>query len=226
MGRIRYPFRVPKIFWFWNAAGKALIALNDNGVDAKSATVQTSFGPNVHLHDYSGSNPDDVTTDGQGQVAISVPKMSYAIWGPAGVQGGFNPHKRRTTQEFQLDDDLGDSTQNSLKYGGKIGPTDFRTAGSIWAAAGTPVKVEVFTDGPRSVEVRVLNPDEEGNKSVSSGQHEAQGSTSNTEPLTLEFTALREGYHQLTARLSNAGAGKTRAYVKAEYEAPATSDKF
>ena len=45
-------------------------------------------------------------------------------------------------------------------------------------------------------------------------------------PLTLEFTAAREGYHQLTARLAEADEVPTRAYVKVEYEAPAESDKF
>jgi len=207
-------------------AGKALIALNDNGVDARSATVQTSFGPNVRLHDYSGANPDDVTTDGQGRLTISVPRMSYAIFAPAGIGGGFDPPKRRTTQEFQLDDDLGDAHHAALGYGGRIAPGAFRTAGAIWAAAGTTLKVEVFTDGARDAEVRVLSPDEAGAKSATSGRHDGRGRTSNTGPLVLEFEAEREGYHQLTARLADGDQAPTRAYVKVQYEAPAQSDKF
>ena len=78
-------------------AGKALIALNDNGVERLSATIQTNFGPHVRLHDYSGSNTDDVITDGDGRVTISVPKMSYAVFGPAGISGGFSPPLKRTT---------------------------------------------------------------------------------------------------------------------------------
>jgi alpha-amylase len=180
----------------------------------------------VRLHDYSGSNPDDVTTDGQGRVTIAVPPMSYAIFAPAGFGGGFDPPKRRTIQEFQLDDDLGDGRASALGYGGRIRQGQFRTAGAIWAAAGTPVKVEVFTDGARQVEVRVLDPDQAGAKSASSGRHDARGAASDTTPLTLEFTAEREGYHQLSARLAAAAAAPTRAYVKVEYEAPAASDKF
>jgi alpha-amylase len=180
----------------------------------------------VRLHDYSGSNRDDVTTDSQGRLTVAVPAMSYAIFGPAGIGGGFDPPKRRTTQEFQLDDDLGDSRASALGYGGRIRPAEFRTAGAIWAAAGTPVKVEVFTDGARQVEVRVFEPDQTGAKSTTSGQHDASGPTSNTTPLTLQFTAAREGYHQLSARLTEADETPTRAYVKAEYEAPAASDKF
>jgi hypothetical protein len=188
--------------------------------------VPTSFGPNVRLHDYSGANPDDVTTDGQGRATISVPPMSYAIFAPAGLGGGFEPPKRRTIQEFQLDDDLGDGRASALGYGGRIRPAQFRTAGAIWAAAGTPVKVEVFTDGTREVEVRILDPDEAGAKSATSGDHDASGPASNTTPLTMEFTAEREGYHQLSARLAEVDAAPTRAYVKVEYEAPAESEKF
>jgi alpha-amylase len=225
-GAYRVPFQGSPDLLVLERAGKALIALNDNGVASQSATVQTSFGPHVRLHDYSGSNPDDLTTDGQGRLTISVPKMSYAIFGPAGIGGGFNPPKRRTTQEFQLDNDLGDARDSALGYGGKIAPERFRTAGAIWAAAGTPVKVEMFTDGARQVEVRVLHPDPSGAKSDSSGHHDRSGSTSNAKPLVLEFVAEREGYHQLTARLTDADEAPTRAYVKVSYEAPAQSDKF
>jgi alpha-amylase len=225
-GAYRVPFQGSPDLLVLERAGKALIALNDNGAASQSATVQTSFGPHVRLHDYSGSNPDDLTTDGQGRLTISVPKMSYAIFGPAGIGGDFNPPKRRTTQEFQLDDDLGDARDSALGYGGKIEPEMFRTAGAIWAAAGTPVKVEVFTDGARQVEVRVLHPDPSGAKSDSSGHHDRSGSTSNAEPLVLEFVAEREGYHQLTARLTDADEAPTRAYLKVSYEAPAQSDKF
>jgi alpha-amylase len=225
-GAYRVPFQGSPDLLVLERAGRALIALNDNGIAAQSAVVQTSFGPNVRLHDYSGANPDDVSTDGEGRVTIAVPPMSYAIFAPAGFGGGFEPPKRRTIQEFQLADDLGDGRGSALGYGGSIRPAQFRTAGTVWAAAGTPVKVEVFTDGGRQVEVRVLNPDQAGAKSATSGHHDARGAASNTTPLTLEFTAEREGYHQLSARLAAADAAPTRAYVKVEYEAPAESEKF
>jgi hypothetical protein len=180
----------------------------------------------VRLHDYSGSNRDDVTTGSQGRLTIAVPPMSYAIFGPTGIGGGFDPPKRRTTQEFQLDDDLGDGRASALGYGGRLRPAEFRTAGAIWAAAETPVKVEVFTDGPRQVQLRVLEPDQTGAKSTTSGHQDASGPASNTAPLTLAFTAAREGYHQLSARLTEPEGAPTRAYVKVEYEAPGASDKF
>ena len=131
-------------------AGKALIALNDNGVAAQSATLPTSFGPNVRLHDYKGAGPRATSRPGrQGRHDLGA-EGELRDLAPAGFGGGFEPPRRRTTQEFQLDDDLGERPRERVGYGGRIRPVQFRTAGAIWAAAGTPVKVEVFTDGARS----------------------------------------------------------------------------
>ena len=90
-------------------SGHALIGLNDHGSQSLEAWVQTDFAPHTQLHDYSGATSLDLETDDHGWVKVAVPPMSYAVWGPSGVQGGFVPPARRTTQEFQLDDDLGDS---------------------------------------------------------------------------------------------------------------------
>ena len=73
-GAYKVPFQGSQDLLVLERTGKALIALNDNGVERLSATVQTSFGPHVRLHDYSGSNEDDVTTDSDRRVTISVPK--------------------------------------------------------------------------------------------------------------------------------------------------------
>jgi alpha-amylase len=207
-------------------SGKALIGLNDHGLERLEAWAQTDFGPNVQLHDYSGSNAEDLRTDHNGWVKVSVPPMGYAIWGPVGIEGGFSPQPRRTTQEFQLDDDLGDSRASSLGYGDKISPGEFRTGGSIWVAADSVVKVWLYTEGQRDVELRVDKPDTRGAKSKDQGQHLKQGSASNDPPLYLEFKADREGYHQLSARIVESQQPPTRAYIKVEYEAPATSEKF
>ena len=113
-------------------SGQALIGINDHGSEWLSAWVHTDFGDDVPLHDYSGANSNDLTTDGHGWVQVSVPPMGYAVWAPTGRSGGFNPPPRRTVQEFQLADDLGDAEMHSLGYGGNIRPVEYRTAGSTW----------------------------------------------------------------------------------------------
>jgi len=205
---------------------KALIAVNDHGQETLHAWVKTDFGGGVRLHDYSGANEQDVLIDSEGWVRVSIPPNGYAVWGPPGTGGGFSPRSRRTTHEFQLDDDLGDSSGESLGYGGKIRPEQFRAAGAIWAAAGSLVRVDVYTEGERTAELRVWNPAEDGVKSRDGGRHETSGSASNTKPLRLEFTAGKEGYHLLEARLTDIDQAPARAYVKAEYQAPAKSGKF
>ena len=207
-------------------SGHALIGLNDHGSQSLDAWVQTDFAPHTRLHDYSGATSADLETDDHGWVKVAVPPMSYAVWGPSGVEGGFAPAPRRTTQEFQLDDDLGDARVDTPGYGGRIQNGVYHAAGAIWVAAGSSVKVWLYTDGPRQTEVRVYKPDGNGAKSRTEGEHAQLGEASNTVPLFLEFTAEREGYHQLAATLQQQTQASTRGYIKVEYEAPATSDKF
>ncbi len=207
-------------------SAKALIGLNDSGSESFTATVQTDFGSRVKLHDYSDAYPDDIETDDNGRVTVTVPPMSYAIWGPPGIEGEFSQQPRGTIQEFQMDDDLGDSQPSSLGYGGRLCPDTFRTGGSIWVVADSTVKVELFSDGERDVELRVLRPDMRGNKSNDQGQQQKQGRASSSTPLVLEFNANREGYHQLAARIANSDQACTQGYIRVEYKAPAISDKF
>lgn len=207
-------------------SGKALIGLNDHGSQWLEIWVQTDFGSRVRLHDYSGSNIDDITTNKDGWVKVSVPPAGYAIWGPAGIHGGFSPQPQRTTQEFQLDDDLGDSRAPSLRYGGKIRYGEYRTGGSIWVAANTLVRVWVYTRGIRDIELQVYKPDKNGAKSKDQGQYQKKGNASDNKPLYFEFIADREGYHQLSARIIKDDQTPITAYIKVDYEAPAVSDKF
>jgi len=207
-------------------SGKAVVGLNDRGSEALSAWVQTDFGAHVKLHDYSGANPADLETDENGWVKVSVPPMRYAIWGPVGLEGGFAPPARRTLQEFQLREDLGDARAPALGYGGNIRPGEYRTGGAIWVAAQSVVKVWLYTDGDRQVELRINKPDMKGAKRNDQGQHQKEGPAANNLPVTLEFTADREGYHQLSARIIDDSQSPTQAYLKVEYEAPATSTKF
>jgi alpha-amylase len=174
-------------------SGHALIGLNDHGTSTLSADVQTNFGPNVRLHDYSGSMAQEVTTDGNGKVRVSVPPMSYCVWGRTGIAGGFAPASRRTTQEFQMDDDLGDNRAGTLGYGGRLAGDSDRTAGTVWVAAGTRVRVSVFLEGStRAVEVRAHKPDAAtGAKAADQGAHVVQGAAGPAVPLVLDFTAAR-----------------------------------
>jgi alpha-amylase len=139
--------------------GRAIVAINNDGSAWHNAWISTAFPPDTQLHDYSGSRPDDIWTNQDGWVDIAVPPLSYSVWGPAGVKGGFSPPARRTTQQFEMDDDLGDSDPATPQYGGKAIPTTFRNAGAVWPAAGSLVNLYIYSDTPQQIDLQVLQPD-------------------------------------------------------------------
>jgi alpha-amylase len=198
---------------------RAIVAVNNDGVSWHDAWISTAFPPNTQLHDYSGSRPDDIWTNGDGWAQIAVPPLSYSVWGPAGVTGGFSPTPRRTVQQFEMDDDLGDSNPQSPGYGGKIIPNTFRKAGAIWPAANSQVNLSIYSDEPQDIDLQV------GLSGRTAVLQQSGRSTPNV-PFTARFNVVQEGSHVLQARLSRAGTAPARIYVKADYIGPATSNLF
>jgi hypothetical protein len=215
-------------------AGRALVGLNDSGTETHEALVQTDFGPGVRLRDYSGSTDNEIVTDGDGMARVRVPPSRYAVWGPAGVAGGIDRPGRRNTQVFEMADDLGDAGTGAPGYGGSLVAGTYRTAGAVWVAKGSVVRVWLSSAaggdaGP--FDLRVLKPRPGGAKARDQGQYLRRGVAHNDRPLFLQFTADREGYYQLTARRAAAAPGDSsgaavHASLKVEYQAPATSAKF
>ena len=138
-------------------SARAIIGVNDNWDTGQSAVVQTDFGPNVQLHDYSNASSNDIRTDNSGRATIIVPpcngsslRRGYSVWGPAGITGGFNSPNRSTTQEWEMADDLGDSHPNSLRQGGALpaNSTAIRVVGKFFPAAGKPVTLSTYPQFP------------------------------------------------------------------------------
>jgi alpha-amylase len=198
---------------------RAIVAINNDGSAWHDAWISTAFPPNTQLHDYSGSRPDDIWTNSDGWVQIAVPPLSYSVWGPAGVSGGFSPTPRRTVQQFEMDDDLGDNDPLSLGYGGKAVPGVYRSAGAIWPAVGSRVNLNVYSDAPQQVDLQVVIP---GTPAVL----QASGQSTPGVAFPANFTVVREGRHLLQAKLSTAGAVPARIYVKADYRGPVSSNLF
>ena len=200
-------------------SARAIIGVNDNWNAWQFATVQTDFGANVRLHDYSGANSDDIWTDGQGKAYIAVPpcdgtnlRRGYCVWGPAGIAGGFNPARQTTVQEWEMADDLGDSHANSLRQGGALpaNSVGIRTAGRIYAALGRPVTVNFYPDDG-GMPVRCWIEDEVGRRVAIA---------TNTTSFAITHTPDETGW--LTLRIANTANtnASQRAWVKATYHAP------
>jgi len=198
---------------------RAIVAINNDGSAWHDAWISTAFAPGTQLHDYSGSRPDDIWTNQDAWVQIAVPPLSYSIWGPAGVTGGFSPGARRTVQQFEMDDDLGDSDAASPGYGGRVIPDTFRSGGAIWPAATTQVNVSVYSDASQQIDLQVVRA------GATLVLQQSGASTANV-PLTASFMVAEEGRHVVQAKLSRVAAVPARIYIKVDYQGPATSALF
>lgn len=201
----------------------AIIGVNDSYNTWQNANIQTDFGPNVQLHDYSGANSNDIYTDGNGRVTIFVPpcdgsniRKGYTIWGKAGVSGGFAPAQRSTTQEWEMADDLGDNATLSLKQGGSLPANSIteRIVGKVFSESGKLITVNVYpVNASSNTTVRIYNS---SNASVAT-----IAGVGNT---TLTYNAPSTGYYTIKLRHTTATFPKQNAYVKVNYTAPSLAN--
>jgi alpha-amylase len=112
-----------------------LVGLNNESGGWKTVAVQTEFGANVHLHDYTG-HAGDVWTDGSGNVTIGIPPnengLGYVCYSRAGLDKPNPVFRRSTTQVFEGADDL--------DIGPAIGGQSL-VIGRIWCDAGFPLEL-------------------------------------------------------------------------------------
>lgn len=197
----------------------AIIGVNDNWNTWQSANIQTDFGPNVQLHDYSGANASDIWTDANGRVTIYVPpcdgsntRRGYCIWGPAGISGSFNPTQRTTTQEWEMANDLGDSHASSLQQGGALpaSSTGLRYAGKVFNEGGKTITVNVYPS----------NTSQNLTVGVYSNADVLLSSTSGTGTLTLNYTPASTAFYKIKVKNTNSTNPAQSVFVKATYTAP------
>jgi len=123
-----------------------LVGLNNDTANAwKTVTVQTGFGPNVQLHDYSGHS-GDLWTDGQGNATIGIPPnvngTGYVCYSRARLDKPNQVPRQATTQVFEGAPDL------------DIGPAlagEETIIGRIWCDRGFPVSLQPKPASPHLV---------------------------------------------------------------------------
>lgn len=113
-----------------------LIGLNNDMYGGwKTVTVQTAFGANVQLHDYSG-HAGDLWTDGQGNATIGIPPddngTGYVCYSRSGMDQPNSVQRYATTQLFEGAEDLA--------IGAAL-PGQTGTVGRIWCDAGFPLEI-------------------------------------------------------------------------------------
>jgi alpha-amylase len=191
-----------------------LVGLTDNGASPQTITVDTGFGPNAALHDYTGNGPD-ITTDGDGKATITIPANAndngYVCYAEVGIIGGFSPAARETTQEYAGAPDL------------DIRPADatpVRVA-AVYARANSPVRLELWyhTDASWTDETRVDVTLQDPN-----GVEVAKSSFDKAGPQGggFVYTPVVTGYHYFYIQSFNTSATDPRPnyWLKAHYTAP------
>jgi alpha-amylase len=137
-----------------------LVALNNDQWNSYQRTVQTSFGPNVQLHEYTGKY-GDIWTDEQGRATFAIPRnengQSYLCFSRVGYGRPFSLKQRTTTQTFFGAGDL------------DIGPVGNSTvtAGRIWCQQNTTIHGILTGSWSPGTTVVVDVVDEDGKVSAS-----------------------------------------------------------
>ena len=152
---------------------KALIAVNDNYSSWQNlSNVQTSWSDGTVLKDYSGANgTTTATVSNGGKVSISIPpcdgtagagRKGYCVWAPVGISENYVLPSNRITQEWEMEDDLGDNHPLSLQQGGRLpdNSEDCRVVGKIYVESGQQMNLELYPADPSlPITVQYLNAD-------------------------------------------------------------------
>lgn len=157
-------------------SGKAIIGVTDQWNTDQEAWVDTDFPVGTVLVDYSGGIATTTTVQtpqtpgGPNRVnvktrAVGWPSFSYqtnyadhgahyhgySIWAPQGLDlNSYVPPAMSTTQEWEMENDLGDSHCQSLTQGGRTpnNSPNARVVGKVFVEANTTVSYTVTLGSP------------------------------------------------------------------------------
>lgn len=132
-----------KVFVFERTGAPGMIMTLNNDVWNAAwhmVTIQTAFGANVELKDYTGFNETHYWTDRQGRVTIWVPPgangMGYGCWSRVGLDQPIQIKSRSCTQQFfgALDLDIPQAKNGN------------QTVGRIWIDEGSLIHFDLDVD--------------------------------------------------------------------------------
>jgi hypothetical protein len=191
-----------------------LVGLNNDPNTARTITVETGFGSDVSLHDYTGHSTDAVT-DGNGFVTITIPRNqngdSYVCYSRQGLGGtGFDVVPASVTQDFEGAKDVDIlATANGKSI----------DVGRIWSRANSVLNFTLKPDTTNwtpntSITLEVISP----NGSVLSTSVFRLNATA-----ALKTTSTQSGFHTLRLTLAGAPAANPNSpyTLSATYTAPA-----
>lgn len=208
-------------------SGKAIIGTNDNWNTWQTDWVDSNFPPGTVLVDYSGANGSATrTVQNDQRVQISTPpcdgsaangRRGYSIWAPQGITGTYVPPRQTSTmQEWEMEDDLGDSNCNSLQQGGRLpsNSTAYRNVGKIFVNNTDPITYKLIpSDNTKNLTIELLDID--GN---------ILATQSGLDTLTGTYTATQNGWIDIKIKNTNANQAGQKCWVRMVYTAPQVVD--
>ena len=215
-------------------SGKAIIATTDAWNTDQESWIDTDFPAGTVLVDYSGgiTTTSVVQADQRANIktrAVGYPSFAYSttyadpgahyhgysIWAPQGINlSAYSNPPIPTTQEWEMENDLGDSHCESLGQGGRTpaNSTNPRTVGKIFAGANTTVTYALYLGTP-------------GN-SLTLGFYDLQGNLLHTaagatDSLTGNFTNATTRWITMKVRNTANNTPGQKCWLKTTYSAPA-----
>jgi alpha-amylase len=201
---------------------KALICMNDHYNDWQNLQgVQTSWPDGTVLQDYSGASTITQTVYNGGKVNLLIPpcngtagqgRKGYSVWAPVNSSVNYLRPAKKTTQEWEMDNDLGDSHTSSLQQGGKTPSQSLacRVVGRVYLEKDSIFTLETYLGLPNaSVNLDVLDQNCRllAQYLVSSGHSST-------------YVPTRTGWHTVRISNSNSSQAGLKAWIKATYSAP------
>ena len=218
-------------------SGKAIIGVNDQYSSDQDIYIDTDFPAGTVLQDYSGANGITtstvfsdkrayIKTKAVGHGIANVFGHGYSVWAPVPGNVAFTsvaamiaylnytpPLNAVTTQEWEMDNDLGDSNCQSLGQGGKTpdnSPND-RIVGKIYATASSSINY-ILTLGTVGNSLTLDFYDLSGNL-----LHSNNGSTTT---ISGSFTNASTQWVTIKVRNTAATNSGQKCFVKVSYTAP------
>ncbi len=191
-----------------------LTALNNNPDSDRRITVQTQFGANQPLHNYTAHGPQEVRTDGAGQATITIPKntdgLGFVCFSRPGIGSAFQIASHAVTHAFEGAEDL------DIKPASTAAPVEI---GRIFCETGKEIRGQLHFDAQgwtaaTSLTLTLQSPAH----TVLASQVFKQGD----EGKTLAAKATATGFHtfQIEAAATPPAHPKASYTLEATYHAP------
>jgi alpha-amylase len=191
-----------------------LVGLNNNGVASRTITVDTGFGANAPLHDYTG-HAGDVRTDGQGRATITLPRntdgLGYVCYSHAGIDGDFAVYGQPVTQDYEGAPDL------DIKPAEDAG---FVPVCRVWTEQGRTIRAALHFDATEwtaQTTITLELADSAGNRLASRDYSRETG-----QGTVLEAVAPATGWHRFQIRSAKTPPQnrRPRYTLRVTYQAP------